>query len=304
VALLTVIGGALLIAALRADLAGSFSKLRLKSDVYVLPDPQQTVVASLGYRSALADLIFGHLLVAQGLHFAERRFFEFVGEYLETVIELDPKFRTPYRYADTLLTLQPVAPPHEFYRKARRLLEKGLEQLPYDQELWSTTGQFLAYLAPPHLPAHEAAEYRLAGARYLARACELIGSNENIPYHCITAASIYDKAGNRTAVRQFLERVLTISDDPTIQAMALAQLQGLFGEEARERASARGEQFLMLWQDDLPGSPRIEVAALGPRFDPAACAGSAGKTAPRPECATNWRDWAERTDSSDTPEVR
>src|SRR5689334_10314302 len=185
-----------IVAWLRPALAADFHDIQAKSDVYKLPSPEQTYVASLGYRSAVADLIFGHVLVAYGLHFQERRRFEYVGEYLETVTQLDPKFRDPYRFADTLLTLQPEAPPAESYRKARRLQERGLKELPNDQELWSTAGQFLAYLAPSYLPEmEEKLEYQRTGTRYLMRACELIGSNDNIPYHCITAANLLSKQG-------------------------------------------------------------------------------------------------------------
>lgn len=285
----------LMIARERFGLAERFHAVQTRSDAYLLPSVDQTYVASLGYRSALADLIFGHLLVAQGLHFQEKRLFEFVGDYLDVINRLDPKFRDPYRLADTLLTMQPEAPPLDFYRHARRILERGLKELPYDQELWSSAGQFILYLAPTRFTDKaEAAEYREAGTRILMRACDLVGSNEAIPYHCITAAKQLSEQGNRVAVRQFLERVLTVTDDPVIQEVALGYLKHVVGEQIGAEVAARQDRFRKRWQTDLPHSPRAEIGAVGPRFDAAACAGR--ERFGTPDCATSWSEWASTTE--------
>ena len=209
-----VAGSAFGIGELRARLLPRFAAVRDKTDVYTLPSPEQVVVASLGYRSALADLLFAHVLVWHGIHFQEKRRLDHAADYLDTVTALDPTFREPYYYGDTLIAMQPVKPRHEDYVRARRLLERGLAARPGDTELWLSTGQFLAYMAAPWLEdPKEREEWRLAGARILARACELVGENENIPYNCIIAAGLFDKAGEREANIQFLERVLAVSDD-------------------------------------------------------------------------------------------
>jgi tetratricopeptide (TPR) repeat protein len=239
-------------------------------------------------------------LVSYGLHFQEKRLFEYVGEYLETIIRLDPSFRTPYLMADTLLTLEPEAPPQEFYRKARRIQDQGLREFPGDQELWNTSGQFLAYLAPSYLTDFdEKMEYRREGARRLMRACELIGSNDNVPYHCITAANLLSEQGNREAMRQFLERVANTSDDPRIQELASGYLRKVIGAEEAERAAARAARFNTAWKTDLSFVPRSEIHAIGPSFDSAACAGIT--VDPRPGCATSWLFWAESAESSVAP---
>ena len=114
------------IACLRSPLVAHFQAVQLKSDDYLLPPTEQTVTASLGYRSALADLIYAHVLVSYGIHFQEKHNFEFIGSYLDTVNALDPKFRDPYRFADTLLTLQPAPVGEASYRKAPdQVLERG-----------------------------------------------------------------------------------------------------------------------------------------------------------------------------------
>ena len=284
----------------RGPLAAIYTHAKVTSDPYLLPSVDQTYVASLGYRSALADLIYGHVLVSYGLHFQDGRLFEHVGEYLDVINRLDPKFRAPYWFADTLLTLQPKPPPEAFYRKARQIQERGLAELPYDQELFSAAGQFMAYLAPTRLsdPA-EQQEYKRAGARYLMQACNLLGSNDAIPYHCVTAARLLNLDDQRDAAQKMLERLLTVSDDPAIQELAMGYLKGMVGKQAQAVVEARQQRFRAKRTADLAFSPRVEAAALGPGFDTAACAGPA--KAASADCASSWTRFAESGDVPSEP---
>jgi hypothetical protein len=284
----------------RAPLYARYRKAQTEADVYPLPPPDQTYVASLGYHSALADLIFGHVLVSYGLHFQEQRSFELVGDYLETIVRLDPKFRDPYRFADTLLTLQPKAPPEDSYRRARKLQEQGLRELPYDQELWNTSGQFLAYLAPSYLTnPDEQAEFRRSGAQKLMRACELIGSNDSIPYHCITAATLLTEQGDHQARKQFLERLANSTNDPGVQELANNYLRKVVGAIEADRTAAGMARFKAAWRDDLPFVSIDGILALGPAFEPAACAGLAAPSSQA--CASSWHSWSAAAEDAFAP---
>lgn len=279
---------ALGMAPLREKLADAHRTVQQREDVQVLPSGEVAMLASLGYRAALADLIFAHVLVSYGLHFQEKRRFELVAEYLDTVMTLDPGFREPARLADTLITLQPKPARLQDYRAARRLQDRGLSEFPLDSELWLIAGQFSAYLASPHVPESEQAAWRLDGARKLARSCELVGQNQNIPHHCITAALLYDEAGNRDAVKRFLERVLAVSDDPEIREVAASYLGRAVGEGERERVEGRAQRFRTLWADDLTFVSMDLLLTLSPRFDAALCA---GRDRPQEGCFTSYRAW-------------
>jgi hypothetical protein len=275
--------------ALRARLLEMARDVRRTHDSYYLPGPDMTVVMSLGYRAALADLVFAHVLVSYGLHFQEKRRFEAVTSYLDAIIALDPKYREAYRLADTFITLQPKPPRLEDYRNARRIEARGLAEFPYDQELWLIAGQYLAYIAANQVPAAERDEWRFDGAKKLARSCELIGSNQNIPHHCITAAALFNEAGKRDLVRGFLERVLAISDDQEIQSIASGYLGRVVNDAERERLDDRNRRFRALWGRDLTFVSREMFSLLGPQFDPARCAGLPRSAA----CATSLRAWGE-----------
>lgn len=274
--------------------------LKVKNDVYPLPSPEQTVVASLGYRAALADAIYAHVLVSYGQHIQERRGFDFVGEYLDTISTLDPKFADPYRYADTFLILQAKKATRADYFKARAILEKGMKELPNDSFLWLTAGQYIAYIAPPHLGDDELfRQWRLDGARVLAHACELVGTNENLPYQCITAATLFSGAGEEEATERFLERVLAVSDDPEIQKMALNYMQAKLSEGARNRVQRRLDRLREARDATLPSVGKDRFLVIGPPIDAAKAAGRCDGRRPGEAsapgaaiwCTSDWTDW-------------
>jgi hypothetical protein len=282
------------ITTLRAPLVKNFSRVRETSDVYALPEPEQVVVLSLGYRAALADYLFAHVLVWHGLHFQQKRRLDFAAEYLDAMSALDPTFRDPYYFGDTLIAIQPIKPRREDYVRARRLLERGMAARPFDTELWLSSGQFMAYVAAPWLEdPKEQAEWRLAGARRLARACELVDSNENIPYHCITAARLFEKAGEREAKINFLERFLVVNDNEELRELAEKTLALELGARSEERKALRSEEIRVAWRADLPFITLTKALVLSPAFDPADCAGGREGRA----CATSWAAWRIRADA-------
>jgi len=271
---------------LRAPLNATFLGTKTLNDVYTLPPTAQLNAMSLGYRSALADLIFSHVLVSSGIHFQEKRIFEFAGNYVEAVNALDPKFELPYLMADGLITLQAKPVSVDAYRQARRILERGMAEFPYSQRLWSSAGMFLAYLGPTgNITGDELADWKLAGGRALARSCELVGSKDAPPKQCIVAAGLLDKAGEAAAAQQFIERMLAFNDNPEVRKFMTALLEQKAGVAERERLRQRREQFKRAWSADLPFISRGAALTIGPSWDTAACAG------PR-ECATSWRAWA------------
>ncbi|MDX2053762.1 MAG: hypothetical protein SFV15_15275 [Polyangiaceae bacterium] len=278
--------GVLLVVQVRAPLAETFHELKTEKDVYPLPPPEQAVALSLGYRAALADMIFAQLLVSYGLHFQERRLLEFTGSYLDTINALDPQFRTPYMLADTLLTIQPVPPPRRNYWKAREVLERGMRSFPFDSELHINAGQYMLYLGMDAVkePA-EKEEWKAAGGRALARACEVLGDQKNLPFHCIHAAALLEKEGKRAAMLAFVRKVLAVVDDPEIREKALRYLEFAEGEEQRAIAAARLDRIGKERAKDAPYLSRDLYALLPPPYSALACLGARST---EPACATSW----------------
>ncbi len=286
------VGAAGVARGVQPKLAEQYSRLANTSDSYSLPSPDQVVLLSLGYRSALADVLYTNTRISYGLHFEEKRVFEHVGAYLDTIMALDPDFRAPYRLADTMLIFQPKQPPPENYRRARDFLTRALEHAPDDGALWLQTGQFVAYIAPPHLPPGEDPdEWRLAGARMLARACDLLGSEAVLPQQCVTAASLFSRAGEREASIHSIERVLAATDDEEVRRRALGFLRDRIDEQRAAQVQERAAALRATTEKDLPLISRAELQVVGPRWAASRCAGlrELGREA---ACATSFREWS------------
>jgi hypothetical protein len=289
-----VLASAAAIGAVRGPLASVHQRVKEQSDVYVLPPPEQVVTLSLGYRSALLDLLWAHVLVSQGLHTFERRRFENLSLFLDSINELEPTFREPYLLADALYTFQGFAPSHAEVLKARAVMERGSRELPYDGQIWLSLGQFVAFIAPGSYLTDEAEaeQWRLDGARMLARAAELGGENANITWQTLGAARIFRRAGERDAEIRLRLRALAVTDDPELQERLRRELGKLLSEEQKEVSIDLDRRLVDLWQRDLPFIPRPMMLLLGPPVEPARCAGPGHDR--DPACAFTWRSWAER----------
>lgn len=282
------------IGAVRGTLASVHQHVKEESDVYVLPPPDQVVALSLGYRSALVDLLWAHVLVSQGLHTFERRRFENLSLFVDSINELEPTFREPYLLADALYTFQGFEPSHDEVLKARAVMERGSRELPSDGQLWLSLGQFVAFIGPGTYltDENEAQQWRIDGARILARAAELGGENANITWQTLGAAGIFHRAGERDAEIRLRLRALAVTDDPELQERLRRELGKLLSEEQKEISINLDRQLVDLWQRDLPFIPRGTMLVLGPPVEPARCAGPGHER--DPACAFSWKSWAER----------
>lgn len=311
----------LAIALVRGPLFAQHRQVKETSDIYALPPAREVVVLSLGYRSALADLLWAHLMVSQGLHTLERRRFDNMIPLLDTINELDPLFRDPYRMADALITFNAKETPIDEVRKARAIMERGVENRPLDAELWLGLGEFTAFIAPGTYltdPA-EQEQWRVEGARALGRAAELSGDNSYIAWQALGGARFLGRAGARDAEVNFLQRTLVVTDDEELKEKARARLDYLLNDPraaeqarlakreaediaTRIRAAEQTDLFRRLergvWEQrhqDVPYVTRLRYMVLGPPRDPARCAGARADDA---GCAPSWRAWEERSEAA------
>ncbi|EYF03687.1 hypothetical protein [Chondromyces apiculatus] len=284
------------IALVRAPATEMDQQVRETSDAPLLPPPEQVVRLSLGYRAALADVLWSHVLVSQGLHTIERRRFDNLISLIDAINALDPTFRDPYLFADALITFQSAETPHSEVVKAREIMERGTQHRPLDGEIWLVLGQFVAFIAPAAYLKDDAEkqQWRLDGARYLARAAELGGGDANMSWQALGGAAILGRAGEREAQIRFLQRTLAVTDNEELQQQLRAQLDQLRGERIADTYTRRLDRFNDLWRRDLPFTSKATRLLVGPPRDPFYCAGGAHDDEAR--CAASWADWAQRID--------
>jgi hypothetical protein len=291
-----VVLAALCVALVRGRLFDAHQRVKETSDVYTLPPPRELVVLSLGYRSALADLLWAHVLVEQGLHGEQRRRFGNLIPLLEAINELEPTYREPYLLSDALITFQSNTTPHDEVLKVREIMSRGLRERPLDGELFLAAGEFVAFIAPGTYLTDpvEQEEWRLEGARMLARAAELGGDNAAIAWQALGGANILGKAGQRDAGIRFLRRTLAVTDDAELKEKITIKLNQLLGQQRDDVFHRLDEGVARVRHGELPHVSRLEYMVLGPPRDPAYCAGSAHTR--EAACASTWKDWEDRTE--------
>jgi tetratricopeptide (TPR) repeat protein len=301
----------------RRTLFAEHTRIKEAHDVFFLPQPRQVATLSLGYKAALADVLWAYVLVSQGLHSRQQRRFDNLGRLYDTVNELAPRWRTPYLLVDALFSFQAGQSSDDDTLRARRILERGVRARPNDAELWLNLGQYVTYVAPatylydkPELRK----QWRLEGARYLQRAAEL-GADANVAWQALGGAVVLEKAGELDAAVRFLERVYAVTDDDELKADVERRLRALRIRRDREVAKREHERqqkldaslasnaafqrrkklFHRLMRHDLPYITTNGALLIGPPPQPGSCAGPDHHDA---HCATNWRDWAERFETA------
>lgn len=290
VALLT---SMVLVAGSRSRVVREEASVREESAVYTLPPPEALERLSLGYRAALADYLWAHVLVTQGLRLGERRPFPEIAAYLDAINHLDPRFREPYRLTDSIMSFQAGDPDRAAtVARVREILERGLRSFPYDAELWLNYGQFLAYIGPGAFDdPKKTKEWRQAGAQALVRAGELGGHDESMSWRTVSAATILTRQGERDAAIRFLERVYSVVESEEAKEQVRVRLEAMREGQRRSREMTLSQAFDEFWREDLPFAPRARLSVVGPPTDTWACAGQ--ERVENVRCNRTWVAWSE-----------
>jgi hypothetical protein len=273
------LGCAIVVGFTQPKYQAEIKKLRYRTDVLELPPPAHLQRLALGYKSALVDLLWAKILVEQGLHFQDHRRFEALPSYIDGIIALEPTYKPIYDFVDTLIMFQYVPGNEADARMARKYLEQGTKARPYDPDVWLHYGQFIAFLAPSYLKDKaEIDRWRVDGANAIARAVDLGADAER----SLAATSILDKAGERKAAIQQLQRSYAITDDPETRRQIRLKLEKMNATVEADETIGRVEE---IWRDHYPFLSRGEVLLVGPPVDAAACAGAFGHVK---GCAHDW----------------
>jgi hypothetical protein len=260
------------VAWLQPSLAATLHATKAREDVYAFPSPGELRLATLGHEAAVADLLWVKVRIEYGIHWVERRPFRDATRYLDAITELDPSFGAPYDYADALVMYQPVAGGDPEARWVNSFLERGTKERPADGQLWAHYGQFLVFMAPTYVkdkPTLDA--WRHEGALALARSVEL-GADVA---HGRTAAGMLSEEGQRDAAIRTLQNAFLVSDDPQEKTHIAELLVALHGEEQKATAERHAIAVQRAWTSQYPFLTRGEFLLIGPKRDPAACAGRA-----------------------------
>jgi tetratricopeptide (TPR) repeat protein len=276
-------------------LALQIHALKDTDDVYPFPPPPVLRLATLGYVATATDVLWGKLLVENGVHWSEHRAFPDLEHYLDAIVELDPTYRPLYQYVDSLLCYRPMNGHEPEARETRAYLERGTRELPNDPEIWTKYGQFMAFMGPSYLNNEdERKAWKRLGASALMQAVDL-GADMHLG---IAASAMLDsRFGEHQTSVQFLERAYALAQDDTTReelsarlALARRELAGdsqvLHDIEQTDRQRAMVDVLQSRWRRDYPFLSLSAYLLFGPIPDRNHCAGSASAT--ERECARDW----------------
>lgn len=223
-------------------------------DIYYLPPPEWLDVMSLGYRRALADLIWLRALIYFGEEFENRGAVKHVFNYGDSMLSLDPDFRRVYRWVGVAGVYTPTGSSPEVIERAIDVLRAGVERFPDDGQLAWDAGATITYELLPNLPKDdpdrealqaEGNEHMMAAARLGAGPDWLV----------ITNATALRKLGQTDRELRHLEEMYALVRDPTVKAQIEIRLSHLRDEAYAEAFRRANEEFEERWQAEFPYMP-------------------------------------------------
>ena len=211
-------------------------------DIYYLPPPDWLEVMSLGYRRALADLIWLRALVYFGDEFMNEGEVKHVHNYGESMLKLDPDFRRVYSWVGVAGVYTPKGSPPEFIEQAVDVLRRGVQRFPNDGDLAWDAGATIMYELLPHLPKDDPSRARLEaeGNEHMMAAARL-GAGPD--WLVITNATSLRKLGENDRELRHLEEMYALVRDTKVKAEIEVRLSQLRDEAYAEAFRRANEEF-------------------------------------------------------------
>ncbi|NVB42254.1 hypothetical protein G6O69_30805 [Pseudenhygromyxa sp. WMMC2535] len=222
------------------------------ADVYYLPPPQHLEAMSLGYREALADLIWIRAVIFTGERTGATNY-AWIIEYLEAIYSLAPRFRKPYAWGGVVFIYSGEAINYEMVDRAVTLYRRGVEAFPEDHELLFALGMLLTRDVQT-TPGYDEAEREQAMEEGVAliRKSAAFGAP---PLVRQLAATLVSEGGADQLNIQFLEQQLLQAEDEDHRRLLKIKLQALIGEAGFEAIEKTRAQFEATHRAEYPYIP-------------------------------------------------
>lgn len=251
----------------RAAAQTHYAATQTYEDLYYLPPADYLLASSLGYREALADVIWLKALIYFGQELKHRGHVGNLYRYTDAMLTLDPRFKKVYHWVASTAIYRPGPITERDVRKAIAYLERGFRLFPDDGEFAWDLGATYAYELVPivrEAGAKRAAKQR--GLTYLELAA-LRGAGP--AWIGLNAAAQLDKLGKtEQAIRHLADLYATVHD-PAIKEQIEARLTELRSAAYAEAVRHTDEEIEAARRRDFPYAPTTLYLLLGrrPAFD-------------------------------------
>ncbi|MDB4968825.1 MAG: hypothetical protein JWN44_4514 [Myxococcales bacterium] len=243
------------------------AKFPAGDDVLYLPRPSALRALSVGHPELMADLVFVRGLVYFGTQLEQKGDYRWLENYLQTITELDPNWKTPYQWAGVATMYNGKAITNEMVQASNRFLELGVRQFPDDWELPFMLGcNYLFELKTTDPKQRE--EWNHLGGGWVRHSAIVGGAPPWVP---LLAATIMRKEGQEEAALRHLEEVFVSTQDDKTREEVRNRLLSLHAKIDLARAERDRAAFETRWHATLPYGPADLFVAIGaprpPRMD-------------------------------------
>lgn len=239
-----------------------------EEDVRVLPTPAVLERISLGYREALADLLWVRAIVLAGERLGHTDA-ELVERHVEAITTLAPRFHRPYLWGGiTVVYGGEGRIDRDLVERAIRIYRKGLSRFPESHELLYALGMLLVHQVGS-TPGYSEEERRTLAAEgvELVRKAAAHGADPLVRRYAATIIS--EDATDELAI-QFLESQLGQTDDEEHRRLLRRKLGNLAGREAVDRVERIRNAFVTEQRRVAPYVPDALYAVIREEGSPLA----------------------------------
>jgi hypothetical protein len=179
-----------------------------------LPPAERILPTTIGFREAIADLVWIRAVIATG-HPSVGQRLDFIARYLDVISKLAPKFRRPYAWGGVVSVYNGMKITRPMLDQAADLLRRGIERFPEDHEMLFALGMIL-YRDLAQTPGYTRDEIALAteqGKNYIRQAAAF-GASPLVRRLAVTFA---DEATSNAVEIEFLEGQLLQAKDEELR---------------------------------------------------------------------------------------
>jgi hypothetical protein len=235
------------------------------------PSPSSAPFLSLGYREAVADLMFVRL---RGYFGGQQMTADAVAAICESIISLDPRFHRVYEYCGGAISFFAVTSrkaDQAVLLRAVTMLERGTREFPTDWRIPNLAGQIYTQ----DLQSDDPRQRRVwdeKGMLLIEAAIRKPGAPAELQDWAAVMRTKYGQ--QQRAIRDLREVLLWTSDQKAQRTLLarLAQLQNDSAEDIAGEIFVEKAAFEREWRAHRPFLPATWYALLGPRlelgFDP------------------------------------
>lgn len=226
----------------------------------VLPPPHYLRAMSLGYREALADLVWVRALVFAGQSLGQTDT-TMVERYVEGITTLAPRFHRPYLWGGiTAIYGGSATIDRPMVERSARIYRAGLRRFPDSHQLLYALGMLLTHQVGSTSGYTEAEkEARAAEGVELIRRAAAHGADPLVRRY---AATIITEHATSALAQQFLESQLASAEDEEHRRLLRRKLGALTSREAVARVEQTREAFDTEHQRVAPYVPDALYAVI------------------------------------------